>query len=259
MSRLPAITGWHWIKQGFALFRKQPAILTMLLFATLLISLTLATIPFLGQILTMVLIPSFSMAVMQACNLIGQDQPVAPGVLLTGFRQPALARLCKLGLIYLLISIVLGLIPAFMISPEFIKQMGVPLAERGAIKISPADMQVVLLAGLLQGVALLLMCFAPALAYWQQMKPGKATFYSVFGIFGAIRPFAVMLMAWLAMFFGAALVVSLVLGNSKGGQIAVLWLMLQFLLLLQCAIFAAYRQIFGDPSLLPKEVSLKKP
>ncbi|UOD33139.1 hypothetical protein INH39_16760 [Massilia violaceinigra] len=258
MSRLPAITGWHWIKQGFALFRKQPAILTMLLFATLLMSLTLATIPVLGQIMTMVLIPSFSMAIMQACNLIGQDQPVTPGVLLTGFRPPALKRLCKLGLIYLSISIVLGLIPAFMISPDFIKQMSVPLAERGAIKISPADMQVVLLAGLLQGVALLLMCFAPPLTYWQQMKPGKATFYSVFGLFGAIRPFVVMLMAWTAMFFGAILLIGLILGSSRGGQIAVLWLMLQFMLLMQCAIFAAYRQIFGDPSLLPKQVDLSK-
>lgn len=259
MSRLPAITGWHWIKQGFALFRKQPAILTMLLFATLLMSLTLATIPFLGQIMTMVLIPSFSMAIMQACNLIGQDQPVTPGVLLTGFRTPALKRLCRLGLIYLSISIVLGLIPAFMISPDFIKQMSVPLAERGAIKISPADMQVVLLAGLLQGLALLLMCFAPPLTYWQQMKPGKATFYSVFGIFGAIRPFVVMLMAWTAMFFGATLLIGMLLGSSRGGQIAVLWLMLQFMLLMQCAIFAAYRQIFGDPSLLPtKQVDLTK-
>ncbi|NHZ35143.1 BPSS1780 family membrane protein [Massilia rubra] len=257
MSRLPAITGWHWIKQGFALFRKQPAILTMLLFAILLMSLTLATIPVLGQILTMVLLPSFGMAIMQACNLIGQDQSVTPGVLLTGFRQPALTRLCKLGLIYLLISIVLGLIPAFMISPDFIKQMSVPLAERGAIKISPADMQVVLLAGLLQGLALLLMCFAPPLAYWQHMKPGKATFYSVFGLFGAIRPFVLMLMAWVAMFFGASLLVGMVLGNSKGGQIAILWLMLQFMLLLQCAIFAAYRQIFGDPSLLPTQVEAK--
>jgi hypothetical protein len=256
MSRLPAITGWHWIKQGFALFRKQPAILTMLLFATLLITLTLATIPF-GQILTMVLIPSFGMAIMQACNLIGQDQPVTPGVLMTGFRRPALGRLCKLGLVYLAISIVLGLIPAFMISPDFIKQLSVPLAERGAIKISPADMRVVLLATTLQAVALLLMCFAPALTYWQHMKPGKATFYSVFGIVGAIRPFGLMLMAWVAMFFGAALLVGIVLGNSKGGQIAILWLMLQFILLLQCAIFAAYRQIFGDPALLPKEAPLK--
>lgn len=257
MSRLPAITGWHWIKQGFALFRKQPAILTMLLFATLLMSLTLATIP-LGQIATMVLIPSFGMAIMQACNLIGQDQPVTPGVLLTGFRRPALGRLCKLGLVYLLISIVLGLIPAFMISPDFIKQLSVPLAERGAIKISPADMQVVLLASFLQAAALLLMCFAPALVYWQEMKPGKATFYSVFGIFGAIRPFGLMLMAWIAMFVGASLVVGMVFGNSKGGQIAVLWLMLQFMLLLQCAIFAAYRQIFGDPALLPAKVPLQK-
>ncbi|MDQ1922218.1 BPSS1780 family membrane protein [Massilia pseudoviolaceinigra] len=257
MSRLPAITGWLWIKQGFALFRKQPAILTMLLFATLLFSLTLSTIPLLGQMITMVLVPSFSMAILQACNLIGQDQPVTPGVLLTGFRQPALRRLCKLGLVYLGLSILLGVMLALMISPEFIKQMSVPLAERAAQKISTADMQAVLLTGLLQSMALLALCFAPPLTYWQQMSPGKAIFYSVFGIFGAIRPFMVMLLAWSAMFFGASIMVMLLLGDSQGGRIAVIWLMLQFVLLLQCAIFCSYRQIFGDPSLLAKEAALK--
>ncbi|MFB9243338.1 hypothetical protein IV454_13400 [Massilia antarctica] len=257
MSRLPAITGWLWIKQGFILFRKQPAILTMLLFATLLFSLALSAIPLLGQMITMVLVPSFSVAILQACKLIAQDQPVTPAVLLTGMRQPALRRLCKLGLIYLALSILLGVLLALMVSPEFIKQMSMPLAERANLKISTADMQAVLLTGLLQSLALLALCFAPALTYWQQMSPGKATFYSVFGIIGAIRPFMVMLLAWSAMFFGSAIAVMLLLGDSQGGRIAVIWLMLQFVLLLQCAIFCSYRQIFGDPSLLPTDAALR--
>ena len=32
MNSIPAITGWHWLKQGAGLFRKQPAALTTLVY-----------------------------------------------------------------------------------------------------------------------------------------------------------------------------------------------------------------------------------
>lgn len=253
MNRLPANTGWLWITQGFALFRKQPAVLTMLLFANLLVSLTVSAVPLVGPMLAMVLIPSFSIAVMQACALIGQGQTVTPGVLLTGFRQPAFRRLCKLGLIYLAIAVVLTLLMTLLVSPDLWKQLAAPIDARGKQTINASDLLTVMLIFLLQSVALMAMCFAAPLTYWQKMAPGKATFYSVFGVIGAIRPFMVMLLAWFGMFFGACILVTLLLGESKAGRIAIIWVMLQFMLLLQCAIFASYRQIFGDPALLAKD------
>ena len=61
----------------------------------------IGAIPLLGQFAAMVLIPSFSMAFMQACLMIEHGQRVTPVVLLTGFRKPAVITLCKIGLAYL--------------------------------------------------------------------------------------------------------------------------------------------------------------
>ncbi|MGZ5183411.1 MAG: BPSS1780 family membrane protein, partial [Ramlibacter sp.] len=83
MSTLPARTGWEWLKEGTALFRKQPAALTTILFASILGSIGLSFLPIIGTVLSPLLIPSFSMAFMQACLMIENGDRVTPGVLLT--------------------------------------------------------------------------------------------------------------------------------------------------------------------------------
>ena len=60
-----------------------------------------------GNRVGVVLIPSLSMATMQACALIAQNQRVSLSVLATGFRKPAVIALCKLGLIYMVVSLLL--------------------------------------------------------------------------------------------------------------------------------------------------------
>ena len=65
MNNMPAITGWTWLKEGTGLFRKQPASLTTLLFANILISLLISAIPFIGPMLTVVLIGSSQSRIVQ--------------------------------------------------------------------------------------------------------------------------------------------------------------------------------------------------
>jgi hypothetical protein len=59
MNNLPARTGWDWLKRGMRLFRKQPAALTSLLFASILLAIGISAVPFIGPIVVVVLIPSF--------------------------------------------------------------------------------------------------------------------------------------------------------------------------------------------------------
>ena len=260
MSKLPASTGWQWLKRGFMLFRKQPGILTMLLFANLMISLLISAVPLVGPLLAMVLSPSLSMAVMQACFLIEQDQRVGPNVLLTGFRPPAVRALCKLGLVYLGVSVVLTVIGKVSIDPEFWRQLATPVDPAAPPKIDASDMLGVLMIFLLQSVALMGLCFSAPLTYWQKMAAGKATFYSFFAVVGALAPMMVMLLAWFGLLTAVGMVATLLLGNANAGKVVMVWLVLLFVLLLQCAIYASYRQIFGDPAehaLSP--VSLQKP
>jgi len=123
MNNMPAITGWNWLKEGTGLFRKQPAALTTLLFANILFSLLISAVPLLGKMVAVVLIPSFSMAFMKACLMIENGERVTPSVLLTGFRQPVVKDLCKVGLIYLGVSLLMALITRFTVDPGFWEQV----------------------------------------------------------------------------------------------------------------------------------------
>lgn len=248
MNKLPARTGWTWLKEGIGLFRKQPAGLTMLLFANILISITLSAVPILGPLLALVLIPCFTIAFMQACLMIDNGERVTPGVLLTGFRQPAVIPLVKLGFVYLGVSVVLALLARFAIDESFLEQMAA--AQRSdpqKIELAAGDVLAMFGVFLLQVAALMSLAFAAPLVYWQKMTPFKAVFYSFFAVARAARVFSVMLLAWFGLFFGVLFVVALVFGGGNFARVVIMWLIFLFVLLLQCGIYAAYREIFGKP------------
>lgn len=256
MSQLTASTGWAWLKQGAAMFRKQPAGLTTLLFADILISVLVGVVPFIGPMVAIVLVPCFSLAFMQACLLIDQDKRVTPDVLLTGFRQPAVKTLLKVGLVYLGVFFVLAMIMRFAIDPAILKQ-----AESGADatdlqRVTGGDMLGLLLVFLLQALSVLTLAFTAPLTYWQNMATGKAVFYSFFAVLRAGRAFCVLLLSWFAILFGLCIVIAFVLGQSGAARVVIMWVFFLFFLLLQCALYAAYRQIFGTP--VPAPVSLSK-
>jgi hypothetical protein len=247
MNDLPARTGWEWLKQGMGLFRKQPAALTTLLFANILFSIGLSAVPILGSVLAVVLIPSFTMAFMQACLMIENGDRVTPAVLLTGFRQPALAALCKLGLVYLAVSLLMMVITRLAIPPEVIMQMMPRPDAKTPPTIQTSHMLALFGVFLLDVAVLVTLCFAAPLTYWKHMGPGKATFYSFFAVIRTARPFLVLLAAWFGIFFGVCILAALVFGDAALGRVVLMWLIFLFMLLLQCAMYAGYRTIFGKP------------
>lgn len=250
MKGLPARTGIEWLKQGFGLFRQQPGILTMVLFANLLGTLLIGSVPLIGQLIMVVLIPSFSIAIMQACNLIAQGQRAMPNVLLTGFRQPAFQALCKLGLVYVALALLFTLLMRMNVSEEFVKQATTPVTDpKLRPELDGGTVMSIMLIVLIQAVAFILLCFAAPLTYWKKMPVFKAIFYSVFAVFGAVRPILLMLAAWFGMLlFSSVLMMLLFQSNLMLSRTILGWLLLMFSLVLQCAIFASYRQIFADPA-----------
>jgi hypothetical protein len=248
MNKMPAITGWSWLKEGARLFRKQPAALTILLFANILISLTIGGVPVLGPYLAVVLIPSFSVAFMRACLMIENGKRVTPAVLLSGFRRPAIGPLCKIGLIYLAVSVVLALLGKMLVDASFWQQVSSgKQVDPKDVQVAASDMIGMLGIILLELAAVMSLSFAAPLTFWQKMKAGKATFYSFFAVLKSARVFVVLLLAWFGLFFGVCFVVALVFGAADIGRAVLMWIVFLFVLLLQCAMYAGYREIFGKP------------
>jgi len=259
MNNMPAITGWTWLKEGTGLFRKQPAALTTLLFANILISMLVSAIPFIGPMLTVILIPSFSMAFMQACLMIDSGERVTPLVAMTGFRQPALVQLCKVGLIYLAVSLLLTVLARFAINPEFVQQFAPPIDPKNMPQVNPFDVLTMFALSMLNVSVLIALSFAAPLTFWQKMPPGKAVFYSFFAVLKSARVFIVLLASWFAILFTVLMVLMLVLGGGNVARVAIMWLLFLFMLLLQCALYAGYRHIFGKPAVAAaKPVDLSK-
>jgi hypothetical protein len=247
MNHAPARTGWDWFKAGVRLFRRQPGGLITMLFGTIVMSLALSAIPYAGPVLAVILIPSFSMAVMQACWLTEQGQRVTPGVLLTGFRRPAVMALCKLGLVYMAASLLLAGIAELAIDESFWKQITQPIDPKTGPQIDPSQLLTMMLILALEMLTLLALSFTAPLTYWQKMGPIKATFFSVAAVLRDLRAFLTMLLSWFATFFALCVIAVLVIGETSVGRAVVMWVISLFVLLLQCAIYTSYRQIFGPP------------
>jgi hypothetical protein len=260
MNNLPATTGWIWLKRGASLFRQQPAALTTLLFANILVSILISAVPLIGPMVAVVLIPSFSMAFMMACSMIDSGQRVTPAVLLTGFRKPVLRDLCKVGLVYLGVSLVLALVTRFAVQPDFWEQVRNQGATGTPATLAGSDILAMFSIFGLDVAALIALCFAAPLTYWQKMSPFKAVFYSFFAVKRSAGVFLVLLLAWFAIFFAVCMVIAMLLGGNSLARVVIMWVIFLFILLLQCAMYVGYREIFGKPqdSAGDAKVSLEK-
>jgi hypothetical protein len=247
MKGLPASTGFVWLKQGFTLFRQQPGILMMLVITILLAIMLLSVLPLLGPVLIYAAIPSLTMAIQQSCRLIDEGQRVHPRVLLTGFSKESIKPLFKLGLVYLAIFLVLGAGMFLFLDPAWLKAAKASMEAKTPPVIDGHTLTVIFSFSLVSCLAMLGLAFAPSLTYWKRMPTFKAIFYSVFAILGAKGPMAVMLFGSIAVFMLVNLVIGGIFGATSIAQVILTWFLFIAILIFQCAIYAAYKQILGAP------------
>jgi hypothetical protein len=93
--------GWAWIIDGFALWKRNPALITFLVFGYWLCLLVVAAVPFVGQVLMSLIMPALSLGIYNGCKAVAEGRKAGPDILLSGFRQN-LPELVKIGGIYLI-------------------------------------------------------------------------------------------------------------------------------------------------------------
>ncbi|TFW09597.1 hypothetical protein E4K72_05165 [Oxalobacteraceae bacterium OM1] len=245
MDKLPAIAGWQWVKEGFALFRKQPVEMSTLFLSYLFVLLAMHFIPYAGQFLAVVLTPVLSMAFMQACVQIEQGKKVYPTLLATGFRKPAFKPLFQLGVLYLLTSL-LAYAAFNLVGDNVFTQM----MDR---KLDPASVS---MSGLfLAGVVMLLLTpafmafwYAAPLICWKRMSVGKALFYSFFAVRRSGKPFILYGLAWFMLCALVGLVISLLsVLVSSWLRLLLPPVSLILAVVIQCSFYPTYTAVFGRP------------
>ncbi|ALU87661.1 hypothetical protein Hrubri_0434 [Herbaspirillum rubrisubalbicans M1] len=252
MEKIPALTGWSWVKQGFTLFRKQPAEISTLFLAYMFLMLILGIIPVLGQMLPLILIPLFSMSFMQACAQIEKGERVYPNLLLIAFRSPARNTLLKLGLLYLLVATLVVAASALADGGTFWKAMMGGGLSTQELESAAGSMRIAMLvAAALYVPAAMAFWYAAPLIMWQQMSLGKALFYSFFTVRRAGGAFLVYGLAWIVIAIVVPTVISMVITLATGSFTAVFLILLPISIMLTvvmyCSFYPTYTTIFGKP------------
>jgi hypothetical protein len=251
MQKLPASTGWLWVKEGFALFRKQPFEMSTLFLAYMFLMLATGILPVVGQLLPMLLVPVFSMSFMQACLQIEQKKKVYPNLLLTGFRSPAFRNLIKLGVLYVLAAVIAVAASALIDGGVFLEVMsGRKGLDAESVRGSNMTLAMIFSAAVYTPATMAFWYAAPLIA-WQGMGVGKAIFYSFFTVQRSGRAFLVYGLSWIlvGVLLPAILssVVALIFGRQAAAIMLLTPLSLVLTVVLYCSFYPTYTHIFGRP------------
>ena len=247
MEKLPARDGWHWIKRGFSLFRKQPGALMALLFCCMFLSIAVLVVPLLGQIAPVLLAPIFSVAMLQGCAHADQGRRALPNLLLSGFRKPARGPLLALGTLYLLVMLLSLAVLSWMDGGVLIKMATrqIPMDQsmledsRGAIFVS---------AGIYM-LGWMLSCMAAPLIYWQKMSLAKALFFSVVAVGRGFKAFLTGALILFVIYQVASIIPMMLFDTLEFQVTSIFTVFLIMVVLMHCTLYASYCQIFGPPEL----------
>lgn len=244
--KLPALAGWRWLTQGFALFARNPPLLLLTIMLYWLLLLLLSALPVAGSLLASMAIPGLSVGVMLACREVAHGQRFSPLLLLAAWREQPRAMLW-LGGIYFLATLAALAISIPADDGRLFAALG-----GGAVPDETGDSS--WLAGVLIALALIPLLlaywFGPVLAAWHGLPPFKALFFSLIACWINWRAF---LIYALALFFYAALLPSLLLllvsalmPGSATGFAAMIGLPLMLLLMpvIFASFYVSYRDVF---------------
>jgi hypothetical protein len=251
MEKIPANTGISWIREGFALFRKQPAELSMLFLLYMLMMFALSFVPLIGQLLPLLLVPVFSMAFMQACVYVETGKKVLPNLLLTGFRSPALGTLLRLGALYLVAALFAVAASSVIDGGVFWKLMSGQVRAEDLGNEADDLPLAMLFAGLIYLPFAMAFWHAAPLATWQGMGLFKSVFYSFFAVRRCGIAFITYGLGWVVIGVAVPAVISAILALLLGESIVTIMLLMPLTVILTivmyCSFYPTYKQVFGSP------------
>lgn len=242
--------GWRWLREGFQLWRRSPALIAFASFGYLLALLVISVFPFIGQLAATLLMPALSMGVMNACRAVDRNERIGPEVLFSGFRHN-LPALIGIGGLYLIASILVLLLVGLFDDGSLAAVLqggGLQLGELNERQL--ASLRFTLLIGVaLSTPVMMAYWFAPILAAWWQLPSPKALFFSFIACLRNWRPFLVYAIAITVCGVLLPGLIIAVLGMVSPLLASLLALPLPLLLIpvLFASFYTSARAVFGLP------------
>ncbi len=253
MNRIPAKTGWEWIRAGFTIFKKRPFFLVNLLFLYMMAVVLITMVPVVGQVFPVFTIAIFSFLFMNATLKVDRDEPLTFGALFAVLDRLTLFRLFALSGCYIVFGVIVagistvlddGALFALVMSREGTP----PLSDEQITRAGYMALAIVVL----YIPFFMLTWFAAPLIGWRQMGVPKAMFYSFFTVAHNWRPFIVYALGFLVVGFIIPSIVGGVIGPMLGGMIGafVIYIIsVTVTTVLYCSFYPTYHTLFGIPVL----------
>ncbi len=257
MQRLPAASGLQWIRDGFALLRRQPNQLSLLFLLYVTLNLALMIVPLVGSMLLLILNQVFTTAFMLGCAEVDADRQARPRLLFAYLKNPALAKLAGLGLFYVAALLLAGGAMYWYGGGTLVET--ILKANNSASGTVDQATQDIVVRAIFFGMSVYLILifplwFAAPLIAWQNMGVAKAIFFSVFSVLRAIKAFIAYILAWVAISLFVSInltaLLSLLPGAGDALLLAVMIPCALFLSMLRyCSFYPSYVELFGKPQL----------
>jgi hypothetical protein len=209
--------GAVWVRQGFAVFLKQPLAFAAVFAGYMFVLFVLAMLPFIGSLLLLAGLPLATLAFMIATRRATHGRSPLPGAFtepLQGGRAQLLA-LGKIGLAYAVSTFLImwisdvadgGALDALM---KGLADTKTP-PEKIVASLRDPQLQLGLLLRFgLAGLLALPFWHAPALAHWGGLSSAKALFFSFVACWRNWRAFTVYALTWTGVIVGFAVLVNL--------------------------------------------------
>jgi hypothetical protein len=247
---LPTSAGWRWIGAGFAIFRRNPPALAMLVIAYWFTVLLLNVLPIIGALAASLIIPGLSVGLMQAARNVEHGEQVGIQTLYGGLKENT-RTLVALGALYLGCTMGILGISALADGGELLSFMlSGKQANRETVEESNFALPALIVA-LLMTPVMMAYWFAPVLAAWHKLTLGRALFFSFIACWLNWRPF---LAYGAGLLLVAAVIPGLVLGlllvlfpaaQSFITAVVTVPMVLMVAPAVFASFYASYRDIFG--------------
>lgn len=258
--RRPAGSGWQWLAQGYGLFRRQPALIGLMMMSYWMSLVVLNILPVIGPLVASLVMPGLSVGVMTACRNLDRGRAIG----LDLFFEPLKTHpkpLMTLGGLYLIYTLFALAVAALVDDGALLQAVtaGKPVdpetLEEGSLLLA-AQLLLLVMAPILMAY-----WYAPALVAWHQLSIGKALFFS---FIACLRNWRAFLVYGLGLVAVGALLPGIIIGVLSGifpgaaGFLTSL-ITLPLLMILAPTVFASfyisYRDVFVDEEAAGSHIS----
>jgi len=220
LQLVPARQGAMWVRQGFAVFLRQPMGFAGLFAVFLFAVFVLAWLPLVGPVLLLALLPLGSLGFMLATRRALDGRFPLPRVFIEPLRagRPRLLAIVKLGLMYAAATWVILWLSDLVDGGA----LDALMEAQGSRTTTPNDVATRLADPRLEAGVLMRFCLlgllsvpfwhAPALVHWSGQTAGKSLFFSTVAVWRNKGAFIVYSATWLAVLLLFALMANLLFG-----------------------------------------------